>query len=165
LNILNQTPSSEVNSAAIQAERLREISGLKVECLAEIFGVSRTTYYRWLSGSLLHNVHREHLLEVLSLIDEVVGRLGSPGATNTWLLTPVSPGGKKPIEYLSTRQYNTFRGFLLRVCTGQEMFRPLTPSRLVYRERPREDIEDELERLRPRAWIDEDDKDIPQVNR
>jgi len=160
LNILNQTPSSDGNSASIQAERLREISDLKVECLAEIFGVSRATYYKWLSGSLLHNVHREHLLEVLPLIEEVVRRLGSPGTTNTWLLTPVSPGSKKPIEYLSTRQYNTFRGFLLRVRTGQEKFRPLTPSKLAYRERPREDIEDELERLRPRAWIDEDDEDI-----
>jgi len=44
------------------AERLREISGLKVERLAEIFGVSRTTYYKWISGSPLHDIHREHLL-------------------------------------------------------------------------------------------------------
>ncbi len=70
-----------------------------------------------------------------------------------------------PIEYLSTRQCNIFRGFLLRVRTGQEMFRPLLPSKLVYRERPREDIEDALERLRPQAWIDEDDEDIPQIDK
>lgn len=145
----------------IQAERLREISGLKVERLAEIFGVSRTTYYKWLSGSLLDDGHREHLLEVLSLVEEAAQRLGSPGATNTWLLTPVSPGGKKPIDYLTAQQYNTFRGFLLRAQAGREVFRPLAPSRLVYRERSREDIEDARERLRPRAWRYEDDVDTP----
>ena len=148
----------------IQAERLREISGLKVERLAEIFGVTRTTYYKWLSGSLLHDVHREHLLEVLSLVEEAAQRLGSPGATNTWLLTPVSPGGKKPIDYLTAQQYNTFRGFLLRAQAGREVFRPLAPSRLVYRERSREDIEDARERLRPRAWRYEDDVDTPGID-
>jgi len=134
---LDQRASPDTNSVPIEVEHIPAISGLA----------------------------DEHLLEVLPLLEEAAQRLGSSSATNTWLLTPVSPGGKKPIEYLSTRQYNTFRGFLLHIRTGQEMFRPLTPSKLVYRERPREDIEDELERLRPRAWIDEDDEDIPQVDR
>jgi len=133
------------NSASIQAERLREISGLKVERLAEIFGVSRTTYYKWMSGSPLHDVHREQLLEVLSLVEEAVQRLGSPDATNTWLLTPVSPGGKNPIDYLATREYSTFHGFLLHIRTGRETFQPLTPSSRVRRERSRE-------RLRLRIW-------------
>jgi len=154
---IEQAPSPDTNSASIQAERLREISGLKVERLAEIFGVSRTTYYKWLAGFPLHDVHREHLLEVLSLVEEAAQRLGSPGATNTWLLTPVSPGGKKPIDYLTAQQYNTFRGFLLRVRTGQETFRPLTPSNRTYQKRSPEEVKDSLERLRPRAWRDRDD--------
>jgi transcriptional regulator with XRE-family HTH domain len=148
----------------IQAERLREISGLKVERLAGIFGVSRTTYYKWLSGSPLHDPHWEHLLEVLSLVEEAAQRLGSPGTTNTWLLTPVSPEGKKPIDYLTAQQYNTFRGFLLRVQAGREAVRPLAPSHLVYRERSREDIEDARERLRPRVWRYEDDVDTPGID-
>ena len=100
-----------------------------------------------MDGSLLSDRHKEHLLEILPLIEEAFQRLGSPKAVNTWLLTPVSPGEKKPIEYLSSRQYSTFRGFLLRRYTSQRLFHPLVPSKRVYRERPREEIEEELERL------------------
>ena len=159
----NRTVSSGVNLVSVQAERLREISGLKVERLAEIFGVSRTTYYKWLSGSPLHDIHREHLLEVLPLMEEVANRLGSPIATNNWLLTPVSPGGKKPIDYLAMRQYSIFRGFLLQVRTAREIFRPLPSSSRVHQELSREEAEDARERLRPRAWRDEDDVDIPGI--
>ncbi len=153
-NKLAQIKTSDPNSASIQAERLREISGLKVERLAEIFGISRTTYYKWISGSPLHDVHREHLLEVLPLVEEASQRLGSPATTNTW--------GKKPIDYLATQQYSIFRGFLLRERTGREVFQHLMPSNRVHRELSREDIENAHELLRPRTWRDEDnDVDIP----
>lgn len=150
------------NTATIEAERLKEISGLTVERLAEIFGVSRTTYYNWSTGSPLHNTHRNHLLEVLPLLEEANQRLGSSGTTNTWLLTPVSPGGKKPIDYLAEREYSTFRGFLLRVRNGQEIFKSLRPSKRVYIERSIEETEDARERLRRRVWRDKGDaqKDI-----
>ncbi len=151
--------SSGANLASIQAERLREISGLTIERLAEIFDVSRTTYHKWISGSPLRDAHREQLLEVLSLIEEAAQRLGGPNTTSTWLLTPVSPGGMKPIDYLAAREYSIFRGFLLRVRTGQEMFRPLTPSNRIYKERSPEEIKDALERLRPRAWRNDEDMD------
>ncbi len=156
--------SSETNSASVQAERLREISGLTIERLAEIFDVSRTTYYKWISGSPLHDRHREHLLEVLSLMEEAAQRLGSPNATSTWLLTPVSPGGKKPVDYLAAGEYPLFRGFLLRVRTGQEAFRPLTPSNRISKERSPEEIKAALERLRPRAWRDDDDMDTSDID-
>ncbi len=152
---LDQIQTSDSNSASMQARRLREISGLKVEYLAKIFGVSRTTYYKWIEGSPPHDVHRESLLEVLALVEEVAQRLGSVGATNSWLLTPVSPGGKKPIDYLAEREYATFRGFSLRIRTGQEIFRPIPYSKLVHIERPQEEFEDALERLRPSVWRDE----------
>jgi hypothetical protein len=96
----------------------------------------------------------EHLLEVLPLIEETTQRLVSPAATKTWLLTPLSPGGKTPLDYLAARHYSIFRGFLLRKRTGQEIFRPLAPSKRVYRELPRGEIEDALERLRPPICIE-----------
>ena len=95
--------------------------------------------------------------ELLVLMEEATQRLGSPSAANAWLLTPVSPGGKRPIDYLATREYILFRGFLFRVHTGQEMFRPLTPSDRVYKERSSQEVKDALERLRPRSWRDEDE--------
>ncbi len=151
------TPPDTI-TASVQAERLRDISGLTGRHLAKIFGVSRTTYSKWLSGSPLHDTHREHLLEILPLMEEATQRLGSSSATNTWLLTPVSPGGKKPIDYLAAREYNIFRGFLLSIRTGQEMFRPLAPSNRTYKERSPAEVKDALERLRPRAWRDDDDE-------
>ena len=95
--------------------------------------------------------------ELLALMEDATQRLGSPSATNGWLLTPVSPGGKRPVDYLAERQYTIFRGFLLRVRDGREMFRPLAPSNCVYKERSPEEVKDALERLRPQAWRDEDE--------
>lgn len=167
---LGQIPHSkqevltEVYLQPMQARRLREISGLTVEQLADIFGVSRTTYHKWMDDSSLSERHKEHLLEVLPLVEEALQRLGSASAVNTWLLTPVSPGGKKPIEYLSSRQYNTFRGFLLRQGIDQKLLRPPMPLKYAYRERPREEIEDELERLNPSFILDEDYPDTPDRN-
>ena len=100
----------------------------------------------------------EHLLEVLPLIEEATQRLVGPVATKTWLLTPLSPGGKTPLDYLVARQYTIFRGFLLRVHTGQEAFRPLKPSNRICRERPIEEIKAALERLNsPICMEDYDD--------
>lgn len=97
----------------------------------------------------------KHLLEVLPLIEEAIERLGNPAATKTWLLTPVTSEGKRPIDYLETRQYSIFRGFLLRVHTGQEAFRPLKPFNRIYRERPPEEIKAALKRLNRRIWIED----------
>ena len=153
---VEQLLPSVINLVSAQAKRLRQISSLKIERLAEIFGVSRTTYYKWIAGSTLHDEHREQLLEVLPLVEEALQRLGGPTATSAWLLTPVSPGGKKPIDYLTEREYSIFRGFLLRARTGQEVFQPIVASKRVHIERSREEVEDALEQLRPRAWRDED---------
>lgn len=143
-------------SSQLQAQRLREISGLTIEQVASIFGVSRVTLHKWLEGSQLSDRHREHLLEVLPLVEETLQRTGSPNALSTWLLTPVSPGGKKPIEYLSSRQYNTFRGFLLRQGAGRHLLHPPLSLGITYRKRPQEEIEDELARLHARILLDED---------
>jgi len=133
------------------AERLQAISGISIQQLAEILSIYLTTYHKWLSGSSLHDAHRKHFLEVLPLIEEAAHRLGNPNATDTWLLTPVSSGGKKPIDYLAERKYSIFRGFLLRVRTGREIFQPISPSNRIYKERSPEEVNDALERLRPRA--------------
>lgn len=151
---------NNASPASVQAERLREISGLTIKRIAEIFGVSLTTYHKWISGFSLRDAHRTHLFEVLSLMEQAAQRLGSPHATSTWLLTPVSPGGKKPIEYLSSRQYTTFRGFLLYGHSSEELFRPPTPLKYPYQERPREEIEDELVRLNPGARFEEDTSEV-----
>jgi transcriptional regulator with XRE-family HTH domain len=142
------------------AERLRTISGLDIELLAAMFQVSRTTYHKWIKGSTTpRRKHREHLLEVLSHVEKAAQRIGSQSATANWLLTPISATGKKPFEYLAMREYQIFRGFLLQVQTGQETIRHLTSSNRVYREFSDEEVKDALARLRPKARIEEDDKE------
>jgi hypothetical protein len=139
------------------ANRLREFSGLDIESLAQIFKVSRVTYHRWLRSLPVSKRRHDHMLEILPLIEEAVQRLGSPEVVSTWLLTPVSSGGKKPIEYLVERHYDLFRGFLLHQRTGKEQFRPLKPSNRVFKPRKREEVEDIREQLRPHTWYDEVD--------
>lgn len=141
------------------ASSLRESSGLDVEALAQIFQVSRVTYHRWLKGLPISKKHRDYLLEIRPLFEEAAQRLGSPASVGTWLLTPVSPGGKKPIEYLVEKQYDLFRGFLLRQRTGKEQFRPLKPSRRAFKPRKREEIEEVREQLRPHTWYEDEELD------
>ncbi|HEU5374429.1 MAG TPA: hypothetical protein VFV38_03235 [Ktedonobacteraceae bacterium] len=138
------------------AASLRQFSGLDVGSIAQIFKVSRATYHRWLRGLPVNKRHRDYILETLPLLEEAAHRLGSPEAVSTWLLTPISSGGKKPIEYLAEKEYNLFRGFLLHQPTGKEQFRPLKPSRRVFRSRKQEEIEDVREQLRPHTWYEED---------
>ncbi len=157
---LNREGQAERYSSQLQAKRLREISGLTIEQVGSIFGVSRITYHKWMEGSRLSDRHREHLLEVLPLVEEALQRTGSPNALSTWLLTPVSPNGKKPIEYLSSREYNTFRGFLLRQGADQNLLHPPLSLGITYRERPREEIEDELARIHTSILLDEDYPDM-----
>ncbi len=151
--------SRKKQEIAAVASGLRQSSGLDIESLAQIFKVSRATYHRWLRGLPVSKRHRDYLLEIQPLIEEAAQRLGSPEAVGTWLLTPVSPAGKKPIEYLAEKQYDLFRGFLLRQRTGKEQFRPLKPSRRIFQPRKREEIEDVREQIRPHTWYEDDEPD------
>lgn len=150
-------PSRKKYEIVDLANDLRRLSGLDIASLASLFKVSRATYHRWLRGLPVSKKHCDLMLEILPLIEEAAQRLGSPESVNRWLLTPVSAGNRKPIEYLIEKQYDLFRGFLLHQRTGKEQFRPLKPSRRTFRPRKREEIEDVREQLRPHTWYDEDD--------
>ena len=112
------------------AARLREITGLDAGRLADVFGVSRIAYQGWLAEVQPTLARREHLLEVLTFIEEAWQRLGSSSAVRDWLLTPVTSAGPKPLDLLRERRYNVARGFLLRRRTGSE-----TVKRLPVRQR------------------------------
>jgi hypothetical protein len=45
---------------------------------------------------------------------------------------------------------------LAKNITGKKGFRPLKPSKRVFKLRKREDVEDVREQLRPHTWYDED---------
>jgi hypothetical protein len=141
--------------ATTAAARLRELAGLDAGRLADIFGVSRITYQNWVSGSTPQGTRGEHLLEVLALVEEAASHFGSPRATRDWLLMPVSPGGKKPVDYLAAQQYDTFRGFLLQVPTRREIVRPVGVMRRSRRPVSPQQLEDALDQLRPQMWMED----------
>lgn len=150
---VGSAPAPPPATAPTAAARLRDASGLDAGRLAGLFGVSRVSYQSWGAGSAPHGTRREHLLEVLSLVEEAAQRLGDPRAVGDWLLAPVSSAMSRPIDLLAARDYDSFRGCLLRVPSGRRLGQPLAPSDRVYRGRlsPGE-YEDRLARLRPRAW-------------
>ena len=143
--------------ATTPAARLREKSGLDGGRLAGIFGVSRTTFQQWIAGSTPRTARQEHLLEVLSLVEEAARQLGGESPTSTWLLSPISPGGQRPMDLLQNRQYDSFRGVLLRSPVERRMVsqpapfgqrRPITTPL---------EANEALQRISPRVWGDNDD--------
>jgi len=138
--------------------QLHEASGLTFGRIASIFGVSRQAFHKWMRGKPCTETHKEHILEVSVLIQEVHYRLGHEEEVSKWLLTPTSPGGKKPIDYLIERQYAVLRGFLLHRRTDRrEQCTALYPSGRIFQERPREEVEEVLERLRPGSCLEDYD--------
>jgi hypothetical protein len=141
------------SNAAVQ---LREISGLDIKDLARIFCVSRSTYHKWMKISNPHFNHRKHLLEVLSLVKAVMEKVGRPVDVANWLLTPVTDNGIRPIDYLATQEFGTFRGFLLSIRTGSEVIRLLNSPALVRKNLPREEVEREIENLSLRSYLEDE---------
>ncbi|MGB8932433.1 MAG: hypothetical protein WCC48_14415, partial [Anaeromyxobacteraceae bacterium] len=85
------------------AEELRALTGLTAQRLAELFGVSRTAYYKWMEGATPRDARYDHLLQVLSQVRDASARVGGVEDFAAWLRTPVSPGGKTPLDYLRAR--------------------------------------------------------------
>lgn len=86
--------------------------------------------------------------EAAALIKEAGKHFGNSEALNTWLLTPVSPTGKRPIDYLLAGELALFRSFLLRVRAGQEAFRLLSSGKQVGIARSREKLKEGMRRLK-----------------
>lgn len=141
-------------NAPTPAARIRELSGVDAGRLAELFGVSRATYQQWVSGSTPRGHRRDHLLELLPLLQEATEYFGGPKPTSTWLLTPVSPGGRRPIDFLSEHQYQTFRGCLLREPVERRLISRPRPFGQRRQTISRPDLEDALQRISPRTWDD-----------
>lgn len=155
----NPTRKRKKYPAIDEANRLRDLAGVDPNTLAEIFGVTRQAYHAWQTGVAPVARHRKHILETLSAIEEAVHHFGSSRALGDWLLTPSKSSGKKPIDYLRTREYDIFRGMLLRLRSRPEFAQPLPPSRRLERELPIEHREAARRRLRPPTVIEADAKD------
>jgi hypothetical protein len=148
-----EEPDQRQPARAIEtvAGRLREISGLDARRLASLFGVSRATYHHWLAGSNPRGDRLDHVLEVVSLVEEALERFGNASQTSVWLRTPVRPGGPTPLDLLRTRSVDAFRGFLTRLPIEQRLLRRPLPPR-ARRRLSAEERADAAGLYNPRSW-------------
>jgi hypothetical protein len=108
-----------VSCTTTPAEELRVLTRLPPQLLADLFGVSRTAYYKWMKGATPRDARYGHLLEVLVHVRAVSEKLAGITDLSAWLRTPVSPGGKSPLDYLHEQRFTAFRGFALRATSGR----------------------------------------------
>jgi transcriptional regulator with XRE-family HTH domain len=132
------------------AARLRELSGLQIGKLADIFGVARPTYYNWLNGVRPRGEHRDHLLFALQLMEEAGRVLGEPRDVGAWLLSPSPASGRIPIELLKNRQFDLCRALLTRGSATRKALPARTKHRLTG-----QDLRDAMERYSPRPSLED----------
>lgn len=141
------------------AARVRQLSGLDVDDLAAMFSVSRTTYHAWLKGSTPRKNHQAHLSDVIALLVVARDRFQSDQELKDWLRTSLAPDGFHPVDALRDRDYDLFRGALLRRKTGREPLSPVRQGTRSGRARSVADIDAGLRRLRSHAWSHDTDTD------
>jgi hypothetical protein len=100
------------------AEELRSLTGLAPGMLADLFGVSRTTFYKWIEGATPRDERFQHLVDVVTHVRDARQRLPSSVDFAAWLRTPISPGAKTPLEYLREARFSVFRGLVLRAASA-----------------------------------------------
>jgi hypothetical protein len=133
-------------------ENIRAASGLPLNRVSDLLGVSRPTLYKWREGITPRGRAREHLFRTAQLLEDAAGRLGDAASVSSWLLTPISSSGQTPFELLRDKRYDMFRGFLLRKRTsdteGKKLLRarhPVEPDR----------VQKSLEQLKPMIPLDD----------
>lgn len=154
-------PPARTGSAITPADELRTITKLAPARLADLFGISRTAIYKWIEGTVPRDVRAQHLLDVLAHVRDASRRLPRSVDLTIWLQTPVSPGGRSPLDYLKEQRYGAFRGFLVRACSA-EMELGAAPS--IFPSSSREERALARERLSPRARTEEDEVGPPSVS-
>jgi transcriptional regulator with XRE-family HTH domain len=132
------------------AARLRELSGLQIGKLADMFGVARPTYYNWLKGVRPRGEHRDHLLFALQLMEEAGRILGEPRNVGAWLIAPSTASGRIPIELLKNKQFDLCRALLTRGSGTRKALPARTKRRLSGQE-----LRDAMERYSPRPSLED----------
>src|SRR3990172_7576619 len=135
------------------AARLRELTGLQIGKLAEIFGVSRPTFYNWLKGTRPRGEHRDRLLFVLQVMEEAGRILGEQRWGGGLFIAPSATSARVPLELLKAGQYDLCRSLLTRSGTARKALPVRTKRHL-----SGQDLRDAMQRHSPRAAIEDIDE-------
>ncbi len=94
--------------------RLKQMASLTDAEVARLFAVSRSNVQGWLHrGQGMHSARQHRLLEILKVLEDAYRRLGEDEQSlRQALLTPVSPEGQTPFDYLAQGRYLVARGYL-----------------------------------------------------
>ncbi|HKN58920.1 MAG TPA: hypothetical protein VJV97_08700, partial [Gemmatimonadaceae bacterium] len=138
------------------AEELRSLTGLPPGMLAGLFGVSRTTFYKWIEGATPRDARFQHLVDVLTHVKDARKRLPASVEFAAWLRTPISPGAKTPLEYLRDARFSVFRGLVLRASSAGLA----APVASMIPSRPMSRLERALarERISPTPRVEDDEE-------
>lgn len=101
-------------SSGNPAEELRALTGLPVEALASVAGVTRVGYYEWLKGKPIALKREVALLSMLAVVRLAASSRGTPDDVRKWLVEPASAGGRTPLELLKAGEIEAATGFALR---------------------------------------------------
>lgn len=89
-------PSSHAQALA----RIRELTALKWDRLAQLLGVSRQTLHLWEQNKPIVDDNRRRLLGVTDVLERAATRCLSSDQLRAWLDTPRGPEGLTPAELL-----------------------------------------------------------------
>lgn len=103
------------------AAALRELTQLPVERLADVFGVSRVTYYNWMSGKPIALDNLARLKTIVALLKQAKSFLHLQARDfGRWLITPVGPSGDSPLDFLREGADARVRALAMRIPMPQE---------------------------------------------
>jgi transcriptional regulator with XRE-family HTH domain len=133
---VSERPERPPEASAV--DRLAALTGLEMEKLADLLGVSRATLYAWRGGAKPRGSKRDHLHQVAAVMEEVAQRVGGAREVAAWLLTPSAASNRRPCDILRDRRYDICRSMLTRraaarVALPQRAPRMLSPSELRHR--------------------------------
>lgn len=91
-------PTYNTYVPALPADELRQLTGLSVEALARMLGVSRVSYHNWLAGRGITPEKKGRLYKLLAVLWRAKERFGDD--LGEWMLSPPAPGAAAPVRLL-----------------------------------------------------------------
>lgn len=145
-----------------ELERLRELTGLSMEQLAELFGVTRGSLYKWREGAAPRGERQAHLQEVLQFAEAAAEQFQGSAALNAWLQRPVSAGERTPLQLMAERRWRVLRGLLVQA-RGSPVRHVPEPFPGPLRPRSAEELREAAERLSPRSALEDLEPGEPEA--
>ncbi len=136
-------------------KRLRELTGLTVQQLADVFGVTRAAASAWLNGTQPRGERQAHLLEALQFIETAAEQLQGQQELSQWLQTPVAPGAQTPLQLMGERRWRALRGLLVSARTPASFARVPEPLPLPVASLSPEALREARERLSPSPALED----------